>query len=452
MGGQGGMIIVDRELERREADGRPVRVAMVGAGYIGRGAARQMARMPGIRLVAIANRTQERAERAFREAGAEEVFRVDSVAALEDAISRGGAAITQDPDLLCRAGPVDVVIEATGDVEFGAHVSVAAIEGGKHLVLMNAELDATLGPILKERAARAGVVLTNTDGDQPGVVMNLLRFVRTIGVRPVLAGNIKGLQDPYRTPETQRGFAEAHGQDTKMITSFADGTKLSMEMAVVANATGFRAGRRGMYGPRCDHVDEAPGLFDLEELLGDGPGDGLVDYVLGAQPGPGVFVLGYDPDPARAAYMKYLKMGEGPLYTFYVPYHLPHLEVPISAARAALFQDPVIAPRGAPVCEVLTVAKRDLKAGEVLDGIGGFTAYGVIENADLCREMGALPMGLADGCRLRVDVPKDRPVRFGDVDLPEGRLSDRLWEEQVGRFVGGAANPGPASGAGGGAR
>jgi predicted homoserine dehydrogenase-like protein len=428
------MIIVDRELERRESEGRPVRVAMVGAGYIGRGAARQMARMRGIRLVAIANRTPERAERAYREAGADEVRQVDNVPALEEAISTGIPAITGNAELVCEAGPVDVVIEATGDVEFGAHVSVGAIENGKHLVLMNAELDATLGPILKERADRAGVVLTNTDGDQPGVVMNLLRFVRTIGVRPVLAGNIKGLQDPYRTPETQRGFAEAHGQDTKMITSFADGTKLSMEMAVVANATAFRVGRRGMHGPRCGHVDEAPGLFSLEELLGEGPEDGLVDYVLGAQPGPGVFVLGYDPDPARAAYMKYLKMGDGPLYVFYVPYHLPHLEVPISAARAALFQDPVITPAGAPVCEVLTVAKRDLEAGEVLDGIGGFTAYGVIENAPTCRELDALPMGLADGCRLRVDVPKDRPLRFGDVVLPEGRLSDRLWGEQLERF------------------
>jgi predicted homoserine dehydrogenase-like protein len=342
--------------------------------------------------------------------------------------------VTEDAELVCKAGPVEVVIEATGDVEFGAAVSVQALEHGKHLVLMNAELDATLGPILKERADRAGVVLTNTDGDQPGVVMNLLRFVRTIGVRPVMAGNIKGLHDPYRTPETQRGFAEAHGQDTKMITSFADGTKLSMEMVVVANATGFGVGRRGMYGPRCRHVNDATGLFSLEDLLGRGPEGGLVDYVLGAEPGPGVFVLGYDPDPARAAYMKYLKMGDGPLYVFYTPYHLPHLEVPISAARAVLFGDAAITPLGAPVCEVLTVAKRDLEAGETLDGIGGFTAYGVIENADVARGEAFLPMGLADGCTLKVDVPKDRAVAFGDVSLPTGRLCDRLWKEQLDRF------------------
>jgi len=429
------MIIVDRELERRAAENRPVRVALVGAGYIGRGAARQMVgRMPGLELVAIANRTLSKAERAYEEAGTGTPRVVESVAELERAIDEGAPAVTDDAGLVCEAGQVDVVIEATGDVEFGAHISVRALEHGKHLVLMNAELDATLGPILKEQADRQGVVITNTDGDQPGVVMNLLRFVRTIGVRPVLAGNIKGLQDPYRTPETQKGFAEAHGQDTKMITSFADGTKLSMEMVVVANATGFGVGQAGMYGHRCEHVNEAAALFSLEELLDQGPDGGLVDYVLGAEPGPGVFVLGYDPDPVRAAYMKYLKMGEGPLYVFYTPYHLPHLEVPISAARAALFGDPAITPAGAPVCEVMTVAKRDLKAGETLDGIGGFTAYGVIENAEVCRRKDLLPMGLADGCTLRVDVSRDQPVAFDEVTLPAGRLCDRLWKEQVARF------------------
>jgi predicted homoserine dehydrogenase-like protein len=431
------MIIVDRELERRAAEGRPIRVALVGAGYIGRGAARQMvSHMPGMRLVAIGNRTLAKAERAYRDAGVDELRVVESVPVLERAIDEGVPAVTDNAELLCEAGPVDVVIEATGHVEFGARVSLRAIENGKHLVLMNAELDATVGPILKEKADRQGVVLTNTDGDQPGVVMNLMRFVRTIGLRPILAGNIKGLLDPYRTPETQRGFAEAHGQDTKMITSFADGTKISMEMVVVANATGFGVGRRGMYGPRCDHVNEAPSLFSLEELLHQGPDGGLVDYVLEAEPGPGVFVLGYDPDPGRAAYMKYLKMGDGPLYVFYTPYHLPHLEVPISAARAVLFGDPVITPAGAPVCEVLTVAKRDLKAGETLDGIGGFTAYGVIDSADVGRSENALPMGLADGATLKVDVPQDQLLSFDDVELPEGRVCDQLWREQVERFGG----------------
>jgi predicted homoserine dehydrogenase-like protein len=250
--------------------------------------------------------------------------------------------------------------------------------------------------------------------------------VRTIGYRPVLAGNIKGLQDHYRTPETQKGFAEANKQKPKMVTSFADGTKISMEMAVVANATGFGVGARGMHGPRCKHVTEALNLFPAEQMLNGG----LVDYVLGAEPGPGVFVIGYNEDPIKQQYAHYFKMGDGPFYMFYVPYHLPHLEAPITVARAVLFNDAAVAPLGAPVCEVLTMAKRDLKTGETLDGIGGFTCYGVLENAPLSRSGNLLPMGLSEGCRVIRDIPKDRALSYDDVELPPGRLCDELREEQ----------------------
>jgi predicted homoserine dehydrogenase-like protein len=238
--------------------------------------------------------------------------------------------------------------------------------------------------------------------------------------------------DPYRTPETQRGFAEANRQGVKMITSFADGTKLSMEQAVIANATGFRVGRRGMYGPACGHATEAAGLFPMEEML-DG---GLVDYILGAEPGPGVFVLGYNDNPIKRQYMQYLKMGEGPLYVFYTPQHLPHLQAPLTAARAVLFRDATIAPRGAPVCDVITTAKRDLRAGEVLDGIGGFTCYGVIDNVEAARGDDLLPMSLSEGATLRRDLSKDEPIGYADVDLPADRLGQRLREEQEAFFFG----------------
>ncbi len=425
------MIIVDTALEKRETEGNPVRVALVGAGYMGRGIALQiLSAIPGMRLAAISNRTLSEAERAYREAGAEAFAHVESVAGLEDAVARAQYAVTDDPLLLCQADGIDAVIEATGEIEFGARVVMRAIENGKHVVLMNAELDATVGPILKVYADRAGVVVTNTDGDQPGVVMNLFRFVKAIGYRPVLAGNIKGLLDPYRTPETQRAFAEAHNQKPKMVTSFADGTKISMENAVIANATGFGVGRRGMYGPECDHAQEAADLFPEEQLLNGG----LVDYILGAEPGPGVFVIGHNENPVKQQYMQYFKMGEGPFYVFYTPYHLPHLEVPLTAARVVLFDDAAITPQGGPVCEVLTLAKRDLKAGEVLDGIGGFTCYGVIDNAGVARRDNLLPMGLSDGCRLKRDIPKDQPLTYDDVEAPEGRLCDRLRAEQNEHF------------------
>jgi predicted homoserine dehydrogenase-like protein len=426
------MIIVDTALKQREREGNPIRVAIIGAGYMGRGTVLQIeTAMTGMRVAAVSNRTISEAERAYAQAGIETVTTVETVAQLEEAVVSGRPAITDDAYLLCQAEGIDAVVEATGEVEFGARVTLKAIEHGKHVILMNAELDATVGPLLKTYADRAGVVLSNADGDQPGVVMNLVRFVQTIGYNPVLAGNIKGLQDPYRTPQTQAAFAAKYNQKPKMITSFADGTKISMEMAIVANATGFKVGQRGMYGPRCQHVSEAPGLFPLDKLL-DG---GLVDYVLGAEPGPGVFVLGYNDHPAKQQYMSYFKMGEGPLYVFYTPYHLPHLEAPLTVARAVLFKDAAVAPLGWPVCDVITLAKRDLKAGEVLDGIGGFTCYGSLENTDVSLPQQLLPMGLADGCRLKRDVNRDRALTYADIELPEGRWCDKLRAEQTAKFA-----------------
>ena len=426
------MIILDKALERRQKEGNPVRVAMVGAGYMGRGIALQIEKyINGMKLVAISNRTVSEAARAYREAGVETVTSVETVRQLEETIARGGYAITDNPLLLCEAEGVEAVIEATGDVELGAQVALKAIGNNKHIILMNAELDATVGPILKIYADRAGVVITNADGDQPGVMMNLFRFVRTIGYQPVLAGNIKGLQDYYRTPETQKGFAAQHNITPKMATSFADGTKISMENAVVANATGFKVGRRGMYGPRCSHVSEAVKLFSMEQLLKGG----LVDYILGAEPGPGVFVLGYNDHPVRQDYMRYFKMGDGPLYAFYTPYHLPHLEVPLTVGRAVLFNDAATAPIGGPVVEVITLAKRDLKAGEMLDGIGGFTCYGITENAEVAYADNLFPMGLTEGCRLKRGISKDQAVTYEDIELPQGRLCDKLRSQQNEHFL-----------------
>jgi len=421
------MIIVDTALEKREREGNPIRVGLVGAGYMGRGVALQfLTPIIGMRLVAIANRTVSEAERAYREAGADSIQRVESVATLETAILNRRFAITDDPGLLCEAAGVDVIIEATGEIEFGAGVVVDAIKNGKQVVLLNAELDATIGPILKVRADRAGVVITNTDGDEPGVAMNLYRFVKTIGLKPLLVGNLKGMIDCRRTPETQRAFAEKYKQKPAMITSFADGTKLSMEATVLANATGFKVGKRGMYGHSCAHVKDVAQFFPLE-LFKDG---GLVDYVLGAEPDTGAFVVGHSDHPIKQQYLNYFKMGEGPLYVFYTPYHLPHVQIATSAARAVLFQDATVTAKGKPMCDVITLAKRSLTKGEILDGIGGFTCYGVIENYAESIKQDLLPMGLSDGCRLKVDVRQDQAIGYSDIELPEGRLSDKLRDEQ----------------------
>ena len=425
------MIIVDRALAEREREGNPIRVGLVGAGFMGRGIALQiLTATPGMELVAIANRSLERAREAYAGGGVDEVEPVESVAQLERAVAAGRPAITDDALLVSEAEGIDAIVEVTGTVEFAARVVLRAIEHGKHAILMNAELDGTIGPILKQRADRAGVVYTNADGDQPGVTMNLYRFVRGIGLTPVLCGNIKGLHDPYRNPTTQEGFARQWGQNPSMVTSFADGSKISFEQAIVANATGMRVGRRGMYGPSFEAgtpIELAAQHFDAEELTS---GAGIVDYVVGAVPSPGVFVLATHDHPAQQHYLNLYKLGEGPLYCFYTPYHLCHFEVPGTVARAVLFGDAALAPAGPLMVEVVATAKTALAPGDVLDGPGGYSTYGLAENADVARAERLLPLGLAEGGTVKRALERDDVLSYEDVDLPAGRLCDELRAEQ----------------------
>ncbi|MGV7223241.1 MAG: NAD(P)H-dependent oxidoreductase [Nitrospinales bacterium] len=425
------MIIVDKALEKRQQENNPIRVAMIGAGFMGRGVALQILNfVQGMELVAISNRHLDGAKRAYLEAGVEEVQAVETVTQLEKAITQHRYSITEDAMLLCQAEGIDAVIEVTGVVEFGAQVAMKAIENRKHVVTMNAELDGTVGPILKVYADKAGVIFTGADGDQPGVIMNLFRFVKSIGVNPVLCGNIKGLHDPYRNPTTQEGFARKWGQNPAMVTSFADGTKISFEQAIVANATGMRVAKRGMFGPTVSTgtpIQQAVNEYPLAALA-EGPG--IVDYVVGAEPAPGVFVLGTHDHPAQQHYLNLYKLGAGPLYCFYTPYHLCHFEVPLTVARAVLFGDATIAPLGAPFVDVVAAAKIALKAGQKLDGLGHYMTYGLCENADVVQSQNLLPIGLAEDCSLQRDIPKDQVLTYEDVELPMGRLSDKFRKEQ----------------------
>lgn len=427
------MIIVDRALRERAENDDPIRVGMVGAGFMARGIANQIVNsVPGMHLAAIANRHVDGARRAYAEAGLTGVMAVETVAALEDAVRQRLPAVVQDPMLLAASEGIDVLIEVTGTVEHAAAVVLSAFEHGKHVVLMNAELDGTIGPILKTYADRAGVVLTAADGDQPGVEMNLYRFVRSIGLTPLLCGNIKGLQDPYRTPTTQAGFAKQWGQNPSMVTSFADGTKISFEQAIVANGTGMTVAKRGMYGyEHAGHIDELTGRYDVEELQRLG---GIVDYVVGSKPSPGVFVFATHDDPKQQHYLKLYKLGDGPLYSFYVPYHLCHFEVPLSAARAVLFGDAVLSPLAGPRVDVVATAKRALREGEALDGLGGYMTYGQCERSDVTERDRLLPIGLAEGCTVLSDIEIDRVLTYDDVRIPDGRLVDQLRAEQQQRF------------------
>ncbi len=428
------MIITDTLLAERQRTGKPIRVGVAGPGFMARGMMNHIHHtVPGMEIAAVFARDPGKALAALDYAGYArgQVREAGSAADIDGTVSAGAVAVTDDFGALAAAGTVDVVVDATGAVEFGAQLALAAIDNGKHLVLMNAELDATLGTVLAHRARSAGVVYTGMDGDQPAVQMNLIRFVRGLGLRPLVAGNIKGLQDRFRNPTTQESFARKWGQDPHMVTSFADGTKVSVEQALVANAADLSVHRRGCLGRDFSgHVDELVGHYDVDELIELG---GAVDYVVGASPGPGVYVLATQDDPRQRHYLNLYKLGEGPLYSFYAPYHLCHFEVPATIARAALLNDAAIAPlldgRGTRV-EVVTMAKKNLRVGDTLDAKGGYTYYGECEKGTIQRAQRLLPLGLAEGCVLKRDIAVEEAIGIDDVRIPPGRLADRLRAEQ----------------------
>ncbi len=429
------MIIVDNALKAREAQGKPIRIGMIGAGFMGQGLTNQIVNsVPGMRMSAVYNRKPERAVHVYRYSGREDIAMCGTQQAVDEAIRRGAAVVAEDPFTICRSPEIDIIVDVTGSVEFGTRIILDAFQHGKSVVLMNAEVDATVGPILRTYARKAGTILSACEGDEPGLQMNLYRWVKGLGLTPRVMGNVKGLQDRYRNPTTQQGWAERWGQNAAMVTSFADGSKISFEQSIVANATDFKVRSRGMSrGVTFDgSINDIHTLYDLDELRALG---GVVDYTVGPA-GVKIFCLAEHADPKQRHYLNLYKLGEGPLYAFTVPYHLVHFEAPNAIARVALFGDEVAPPLGGPVVEVCAVAKRDLKAGETLDEYGMYMTYGEAVNADEMSARRYLPEGLVEGCRLKRDIPKDQPIVYGDVELPAGRIADRLRAEQYRHFRG----------------
>jgi predicted homoserine dehydrogenase-like protein len=430
------MVILDKLLGERAATGKPIRVGLLGAGFMGQGLTNQITHsVPGMKVVAIYSRKPARAREIFDYAGygyagCEATTQFE----LEDAIRASRPVVTEDPFLLARSANIDVLVDVTGAVEFGARVLLEAFQYRKDVILMNAEIDATIGPILQRYADREGVILSACEGDEPGIQVNLYRWVKGLGLIPRVLGNVKGLQDPYRTPDTQRGFAEKWGQNPAMVTSFADGSKLNFEQAIVANATGFTVRSRGMSRGTEYRGDimKIGSLYDIEELRSLG---GIVDYTVGT-PLTKVYCLAEHRDPKQRHYLNLYKMGEGPLYPFFIPYHLVHFEVPNAIARVVLLRDGVAKPMAGPTVEVAAIAKRDLKAGEILDDYGMYMTYGEAVGAIEMSSGRYLPEGLVEGCKLVKDVAKDKVVTYRDVELPPGRVADRLRAEQIRVFLG----------------
>ncbi len=397
-----------RKLEALGREGKPVRVGIVGVGQMGRGFVAQVAGIPGMEVVAAADMDPKRAMAAFRETGR------DPVEGTNGTPERPAA--TDDALRLVRSPSVDVVVEATGVTDIGARIAYEAIQEGKHAVMLNAEADVTVGAILGRMAQSAGVVYTGSAGDEPGAIMELYDFARSLGFEVVVAG--KGKNNPLDVSATPESLAEEAGRkkmNPKMLASFVDGTKTMVEMASVANAVGFSVDVPNMHGPAETVPKRLGKIFGLKEEGGILSSYGTVDYVRGVA--PGVFVVVRSEGGAVRETMEYLGMGEGPNHVLYRPYHLTSLETPISVARAAVYGEPTIVSRRVPSAEVVAVAKRDLAAGEKLGGIGSADYYGGVYNVLEAAEM--LPLGLAAGARVTRAIAKGSVIPRAGVETAE---------------------------------
>ena len=413
------------ELAAREKAKNPVKIGVAGAGFLGRGLVNQISRMEGLRVVALAARRPEQAEAVLRQTGKTVKYRrCHDLESLQKAIGRGEVGVVTDP-LLLAAADLDIVVDCTGDPETGAALGCATIKAGRHFIA-NPETDATAGAALKVLADQAGVVYSGADGDEPGVIMNLYHYVSLLGLEIVAAGKCKGYLNHFATPATVKEWAARFGQNPYKIASFADGTKMNIEMAIVANATGLLPDTRGMNCPR-GTLEEVVRLMQKREDGGVLSRTGVVEVVLGAEPSGAVFVVAAVTHPQIRKDLQYLKMGDGPNYLFYRPYHLCGIELGIAVARAVLAHEATIAPAGPPVAEVLAVAKRDLRPGEVLDQIGGYTFYGLIDRAAVVRRENLLPVGLAPGARVIRPVKAGHPLTMDDVELKPGSILRELY-------------------------
>ena len=396
------------ELKERHARGDLIKVGMVGAGQMGEGLVAQMETMYGMRAFVVCDVLPGRARQVFESAGVApaDIIDTDDPDQAATAVAEGKRVATTIPDLAWLA-PVDIVVEATGIPELGARIAYQAILSSRHVMQMNVEADATVGYHLRRVADAAGVVYTLTSGDEPGATMELYDFAASLGFEVVCAG--KGKNNPLdrsATPDSVAERAAEQKMNPKMLASFVDGTKTMVEMTSFANAVGFVPDVAGMHGPEVTPADLATTYIPAADggILSQ---TGVVEYGRGVA--PGVFVVFRTEHPKLVRDLQYLSMGPGPYWALYRPYHLTSLETPHSIARAVLRRETVVATTAPPTAESVAVAKRDLREGEQIDGLGGFTVYGFIESAAVARKEGMLPLGLAPGARVT------RPIARGEI-------------------------------------
>lgn len=384
----------------------PIRVGLVGAGLMGRGIAHQIARTPGMKLSWIASRRPEKAKELAIETGAEK---------------SGGDA--------CRMilnHPIDVVVEASNQIWAAYHHAHTALENGAHVVLMNAEVDLVFGPLLNRLAAAKGLVCTSDAGDQHGVLARMIDEVSLWGFEVIQAGNVKGFLKQHAQGSELVKEASKRNLELRKCCAFTDGTKLNIEMALIANGFGYLPSRVGMTGPTVSRVEDAMNVFQLDQMNNS---NSQVDYVLGAQPGGAVYVIAHCENPVHNPYLKYYKLGNGPFYLFKEDQHLCHLETPTSIARAFFYNESILKPWAGRITEVYAFAKNDMEAGSKIDGgIGGDHFYGQIASTREGQANNWVPIALLDDTNepTRIEIPmhQNEPLTWTHVPSYSNAMID----------------------------
>ena len=410
-----------KDLAARAETGKPVRIGLVGAGEMGTDIVSRVAHMRGIEIGAIGELNPQAAGRSVSIAygDTDRAVATDTSDALNAAIESGRIATTQRVETLLESGLIDVVIDATGIPSVGAEIGLAAMERGKHLVMMNVEADVTIGAYLRSEAERLGVVYSLGAGDEPSSCMELIEFVSAMGHRIVSAG--KGKNNPLNfdaTPDAYTEEAMRRHMNPRMLVEFVDGSKTMVEMAAIANATGLIPDCPGMHGPACSRDELNKVLIPASAGGVLSSGEGRVDYTIGKGVAPGVFVVAEMDHPRIRERMEDLKMGDGPYFTFFRPYHLTSLEVPLTCARAVLYGKADMVPMARPVAEVCAVAKKDMAVGETLDQIGEYCYRAWIMTAALARSAGALPCGLLTGAKVTAPIKKGDLITRANTTVP----------------------------------
>lgn len=430
------MLNMNLKLLKREQEGNTIKTGIVGAGQMGRGMVSQMVMMHGITPAIVSDIIVDNAVNAFKYAGVkdDDIAVANTLEEVNSFMEKGKYVATANADFISQANLVQCVIDATGVPDVGAKVATESIKNGKHVVMLNVETDIVIGPYLMDLAKKNGVLYTGSAGDEPGAVMELFCFAQAMGMEVKVMGKGKNNKvDRECNPDTVLEEATRRKMSPKMLCSFKDGTKTMVEMTAMSNATGLIPDVIGGHGPKTspgtEGIKELNDILKLKEDGGILSKHGVVEYVNGIA--PGVFVTVATSNDEIAYQMNYHSMGPGPLWTLYRPYHLCNLETPLTVAKLVIDGETTIVPKGGLVSECIAVAKKDLKAGEIIDGIGGFSTYGSIATKEESDKAGYIPYGLVTkGAKMLKDAKKGQLLTLDMVELDTSTLIYKLRKEQ----------------------